>query len=74
MKNPIDEVLESPDATTLDRVLARTPSLIKDTELDIVIAGMRERRGMFIAAEAAKAAKKEGVEDGQEPSSETGTD
>lgn len=69
--NPLDEVVNSPDATALDRVLARTPSLIKDDELDIVIRGMRERRGQFMVAEEKKQAKKEGVEDGTDTESET---
>lgn len=68
--NPLDEVVNSPGATDLDRVLARAPSLVSDKDLDAVIAGMRERRGLFIAAEQKKQEKKEGVEDGAETESQ----
>lgn len=64
--NPLDEVVQDPQATSLDRVLATAPSLVTDSDLDAVIGRMREQRTQFIQLEAKKQAKKEGVEDGSE--------
>lgn len=60
--NPLDEVVNSEGATTLDRVLAQAPSKVQDSEIDFVIAGLRTKRGLFVKADAEKAAKREGAE------------
>lgn len=69
--NPLDEVVNTEGATSLDRVLATAPSLITDADLDAVIGRMREQRTQFIQLEAKKQARREGVEDPPEQEEES---
>ena len=62
MKNPIDETLETPGATTLDECLKRAPSLITDADLDAIIAHSRAERARFAMKAEAKEARDEGIE------------
>ena len=63
MKNPIDEITAEEDAVTIDAVMSRTPNTIRDADLDALVEAMRRDRARFIAAEAKKAEKAEGLDD-----------
>lgn len=63
-KAPTEKEIADADQLTLDRVLSKAPSLITDDDLDDLVVALRNQRSRFIAADAKKADKKEGIEDG----------
>lgn len=65
-KSPIEQASERHDQLTLDRVLQKAPSLITDGDLEDLVVALRNQRARFIAADAKKAEKREGIEDGNE--------
>lgn len=62
-KTEIEKTLELADQQTLDRVLSTAPRMLTEADLDDLVVSLRNQRSRFIAADAKKAAKKEGVED-----------
>lgn len=61
-KNPLDEVTADEDAVTVDRVMSKSPHVLTDEDLTDLVEAMRRSRARFIAAEAKKEAKREGIE------------
>ncbi len=62
-KSPVEQIAEQKDAATLDRVMRKAPVHITRPDLSDLVVALRGQRARFIAADAAKAAKKEGIED-----------
>jgi hypothetical protein len=62
-KTALEKELETRDASTLDRVLSKAPSLVTDADLADLVVALRNQRARFIAADAKKQEKREGVDD-----------
>jgi len=62
-KNPIDETLAVPGATTLDECLRRAPTLLTDADLDAIISASRAERAQFQVKAEARDARRDGVEE-----------
>lgn len=71
MASPTEKAIKDADQLTLDRVLSKAPSLITDGDLDALVVGLRNQRSQFIAADAKKAEKKEGLEDANDGTEDT---
>lgn len=62
-KSPVEAIAAEKDAATLDRVMRKAPVHVTRQDLGDLVIALRGQRARFIAADAAKAAKKEGIED-----------
>lgn len=64
-KAPTEKEIADGDQLTLDRVLSKAPSFIQESDLDDLVVALRNQRTRFIAADAKKAERKEGIEDNE---------
>lgn len=62
IKNPIEEITADEDAVTIDRVMSKAPSAVSDADLTALVEAMRRDRIRFIAAEAKKQERAEGLD------------
>lgn len=69
-KNPLDEVMSTEDAESLDRALRRDPRTLTDADLRELIEVMRRDRPRFISAAEKRRAKRAG-ENTEEPPADT---